>query len=196
MKPLLKTEVLTAVAKTIKGTSFVGLRNYTNKQGEKSNQTILAGYSHEKALECDFLSLQENKDKIFAELEKSHAKELIQTAFDNVFKSLETRLSSDEVKAKLREENNPTLKASDAQANAYIHLAKGVKLCKETDEIHVFGLVVKKSIIEAIEYKPVNSRELTIVQNKIKKICNFKQDKIRTFIFIKSEVQLQGITIK
>ena len=196
MKPLLKSEVLVAVAKTIKGTSFIGLRNYTNQQGEKSNQTILAGYSHEKALESDFSSLQENKDKIFSELGKSHSKELIQTAFDNVFKSLETRLSSDDVKTKLREQNDPTLKASDAQINAYIHLAKGIKLCKDTDQIHVFGLVVRKSVIEAVPYKTTNSRELTIVQNKIKKFCEFKQDKIRTFIFTKSEVKLQGITIK
>ena len=49
--------------------------------------------------------------------------------------------------------------------------------------------------IEGIEYKETKSRELTIIQNKIKKVCEFKQDKSRNFIFDKAEVQLQGITV-
>jgi hypothetical protein len=32
---------------------FVGLRNYENKQGEKSNQTIIAGITYENCLSCD-----------------------------------------------------------------------------------------------------------------------------------------------
>jgi hypothetical protein len=33
---------------------------------------------------------------------------------------------------------------SDAQIDAYTHIAKGIKINKETKLIHVFGLVVKK----------------------------------------------------
>jgi hypothetical protein len=41
---------------------------------------------------------------------------------------------------------------SDAQIDAYTHIAKGIKINK-TKLIHVFWLVVKKTVLEAIEYK-------------------------------------------
>jgi len=195
MKTQTQNQVLLAVAKTIKGTSFVGIKNYENAKGEISNQTILAGISYEKALEKDFISLQENKDLIFETLTKVYSFELVTTAFENVYTSLEKRLSSEEVKEKLRAENDQTIKKSDAQIDAYIHLAKGVKMHKETNEINIFGLVLKKTVLKAIEYKQTKSRDLTIVQNKIKKLCDFRQDKYRSFSFNKTELKLQGITI-
>ena len=139
--------------------------------------------------------LQENKDKIFGILQKDYSTELVETAYNNVYVSLEKRLSSDEVKEALRQQNDKTIGLSDAQKDAYIHLTKGVKLHIETMQLHVFGLVVKKTVIKSIEYKETKSRELTIIQNKIKKVCEFKQDKYRNFIFDKAEVQLQGITV-
>lgn len=190
-----KNSVLLAVAKTIKGTTFVGVRNYENKQGEISNQTIVAGITYENCLLNDFKVLQEKQNEIFETLQKNYPTELIETAFKNVYNSLEKRLSSEEVKEALRLENDKTIALSDAQKNAYLHLAKGVKLNKETLQIHIFGLVVKKTILQSIEYKETKSRELTIVQNKIKKLCQFKQDKYRNFIFDKAELKLQGIEI-
>jgi hypothetical protein len=190
-----KNSVLLAVAKTIKGTTFVGVRNYENKQGEISNQTIVAGITYENCLLNDFKVLQEKQNEIFETLQKNYPIELIETAFKNVYNSLEKRLSSEEVKEALRLENDKTIALSDAQKNAYLHLAKGVKLNKETLQIHIFGLVVKKTILQSIEYKETKSRELTIVQNKIKKLCQFKQDKYRNFIFDKAELKLQGIEI-
>jgi hypothetical protein len=189
------TTQLILAAKTIKGTSFIGIRNYANKQGEVSNQTIIAGITYENCLINDFKVLQENKDKVFGILQKDYSTELVETAYNNVYVSLEKRLSSDEVKQALREQNDKTIGLSDAQKDAYIHLTKGVKLHIETMQLHVFGLVVKKTVIKSIEYKETKSRELTIIQNKIKKVCEFKQDKYRNFIFDKAEVQLQGITV-
>lgn len=195
MKNSTKNSVLLAVAKTIKGTTFVGVRNYENKQGEISNQTIVAGITYENCLLNDFKVLQEKQNEIFETLQKNYPIELIETAFKNVYTSLEKRLSSDEVKEALRQQNDKTISLSDAQKNAYLHLAKGVKLNKETLQIHIFGLVVKKTILQSIEYKETKSRELTIVQNKIKKLCQFKQEKYRNFIFDKAELKLQGIEI-
>ena len=192
---MLTASKLLIAAKTIKGTSFIGIRNYENKQGEISNQTILAGITYENCLINDFKVLQENKDKVFGILQKDYSTELVETAYNNVYVSLEKRLSSDEVKEALRQQNDKTIGLSDAQKDAYIHLTKGVKLHIETMQLHVFGLVVKKTVIKPIEYKETKSRELTIIQNKIKKVCEFKQDKYRNFIFDKAEVQLQGITV-
>lgn len=195
MKTSTKNQVLLAVAKTIKGTTFVGVRNYENKQGEVSNQTIVAGITYENCLLNDFKVLTEKQNDIFEKLQKDYSNELILQAYKNLYVSLEKRLSSDEVKEALRLQNDKTIALSDAQKNAYIHLAKGVKLNVETEQIHIFGLVVKKTILQSIEYKETKSRELTIVQNKIKKLCEFKQDKYRNFIFNKAELKLQGIEI-
>jgi hypothetical protein len=192
---LTATKALILAAKTIRGTSFIGIRNYENKQGEVSNQTIIAGITYENCLLNDFKVLQENKDKVFETLQKEYPNDLIETAYNNLFTSLEKRLSSDEVKQALREQNDLTIKLSDAQKDAYVHIAKGVKLHIETMQLHVFGLVARKTVIKPIEYKETNSRALTLAQNKIKKLCEFKQDKYRNFIFDKAEVQLQGITV-
>lgn len=191
----IKKAVVTAVAKTIKGTAFIGVRGYTNKEGEISNYLVIGGISYEKALEHDFNALKTKQIEVIAELEKTYSKEVITKAFTNVYESLEKRLSSEEVKEALRAQGDKTIRQSDAQSEAYITLAKGVRLHKETQQIHIFGMVAKKTVLKAIEYKATNSRELTIVQNKIKKLCEFKQDKIRTFIFDKAEIKLQGVTI-
>lgn len=187
--------VLTAVAKTIKGTTFVGVRAYENKQGEVSNQTLLVGINFENVLIHDFKALKEKQNDLILELEKTHKKELILEAYKKVYDSLEKRLSDEQTKEALRLNGDRTILASDAQIDAYRHLSKGVKQNLETKELHVFGLVVKKTVLVPIEYKTVNSRELTIVQNKIKKYCNFKQDKYRTFIFDEGTIKIQGIEL-
>jgi len=183
------------IAKTIKGTSFLGMQNYTNKQGEKSNYLLIAGFSYENAMQHDFNTLKGMQNEVFAELEKSHKKELVLQAYTNLFESLEKRLSSEEVKQALREQNDKTIRLSDGQSEAYETLAKGIRRHIETNEIHVFGLVVRKKVLEPIEYKETKSRELTIVQNKIKKLCSFKQDKVRTFIFANGDLKMKGVSL-
>ena len=102
MKTLVENLGLVLVAKTIKGTSFVGIKNYENKQGEVSNQTIVAGITYENCLKNDLKVLQEKQNEVFETLQKDFPIELIETAYKNVYKSLETRLSSEEVKEALK----------------------------------------------------------------------------------------------
>lgn len=188
--------VLEAVARTIKGASFVAVNNYENKQGEVSNYLLIAGFSRENAMKKDFKSLQEKKDKIFYELAKNHDFEIIKQAYTELYESLEKRLSSDETKEALRLQGDSTILRSDAQNDAYEYVAKGVRLHKETKQLHVFGLQVKKTIIEPIVYKETNSRPLTKCKNDITKLCKFREAKYRSFVFDKAEVKLQGIEIK
>jgi hypothetical protein len=194
-KTTLENALLLVTAKKIKNNHFVGVRDYVNKQGEKSNYLINSGVSYLKILNDDLQSLTENKKDIFATLQKSYSTELIEQAFNNVLTSLNKRLSDETTKEQLRAEGDKTIAQSDAQIDAYINLATGVKLHKDSLKIHVYGLVVRKTILQAIEYKKTNSRDLTIVQNRIKKLAEFKQDSYRTFIFDKAEVKMQGITI-
>lgn len=186
---------LVVTAKTIKGTSFVGIRDYENKQGEISNYTVNAGISYENVLIHDFTNLKDKQTEIVAVLKKSYPIAVVEQAYKELYNSLEKRLSDEQTKAKLRSEGDETIKRSDAQINAYINIAKGVKLYKETMQLHVFGLVVRKTVLKPIEYKETKSRELTIVKNKIEKLCDFKQSKYRTFIFNKADVKMKGIEI-
>lgn len=197
MKTSVRNSVLEAVAKTIKGTSFVRINNYTSSANEISNQTLNVGYSLENALANDFKALQENKNEIFEELMKENFSfAIISQAYSELYLSLEKRLSSDAVKEALRLQNDATILRSDAQNDAYLYIAKGVKLHKETQKLHITGLVVKKEVLQKGEYKSVNSSMKTICKDKIKKLCNFREAKIRNFIFDKAEVKLQGIEIK
>jgi len=194
MKTQTQQNNVIAIGKTFKGSTFVGT-TYRNSQGELSRQLIVSGITYENLLLNDFNSLQANQSTIFEKLEKSYSIDLITLAYNNLFSSLEKRLSSDETKAKLLAEKDTTIIRSQAQKDAYTHLAKGIKQHNETNEIHVFGLCVKKTILEAIEYKETKSKELTIVQNKIKKLCDFKQTKYKTFIFQQGEFKMKGLTL-
>ncbi len=190
-----KNVKLVVTAKTIKGTSFVGVRDYENKQGEVSNYTINAGISYLNVLKHDYQSLIDKQADVYAVLNKNYPIAVIDEAYKQVLTSLEKRLSDEETKDKLRAEGVKTIAQSDAQINAYVNIAKGVKLHKDTLQLHVFGLVVKKTVLVPTEYKATKSRELTIVKNKIEKLCDFKQSKYRTFIFNKADVKMQGIEI-
>lgn len=190
-----KNVKLVVTAKTIKGTSFVGIRDYENKQGELSNYTLNVGINYENVLKNDFNTLKNNQVEIVETLKKSYPIAIIEQAYNELLTSLEKRLSDEITKANLRAENDKTILASDAQIDAYINLTKGIKLHKDTMQLHVFGLVVKKTVLKAIEYKQTKSRELTIVKNKIEKFCDFKQSKYRTFIFNKADVKIKGIQI-
>jgi len=194
MKTQTQKNNVVAVGKTIKGTTFVGT-TYRNAQGELSKQLIVSGISYENCLMNDFNSLQANQSTIFEKLEKTYSIDLITLAYNNLYSSLEKRLSNPETKAKLLAEKDSTIVRSQAQIDAYTHVAKGIKVHNDTNEIHVFGLVVKKRVLEAVEYKETKSKELTIVQNKIKKLCDFKQTKYKTFIFQQGEFKMQGLTL-
>ena len=194
MKTQTQQNNVIAIGKTFKGSTFVGT-TYRNAQGELSRQLVVSGITYENLLQHDFDSLQANQNVVFSTLEKNYSFELITLAYNNLFTSLEKRLSSDETKAKLLAEKDTTIVRSQAMKDAYTHLAKGIKQHNETREIHVFGLVVKKTILEAVEYKETKSKELTIVQNKIKKLCDFKQTKYKTFIFQQGEFKMKGLTL-
>ena len=194
MKTQTQQNNVIAIGKTFKGSTFVGT-TYRNAQGELSRQLIVSGITYENLLLNDFESLQANQNVVFSSLEKKYSVELITLAYNNLFTSLEKRLSNPETKAKLLAEKDSTIVRSQAQKDAYTHVAKGIKVHNDTNEIHVFGLCVKKTILEPIEYKETKSKELTIVQNKIKKLCDFKQSKYKTFIFQQGEFKMKGLTL-
>jgi len=177
--------------KNIKGTSFVGVRNYSNKEGEISNQTFIVGINYNNLLKNDLLKLQQFDINT---LKTSIDIETLKTALNELISSLETRLLSEENKAQLLSEGNSTLNRSKGQQDAYIHLAKGLKL--QDNNLYIYGLMVRKQIIQPIEYKQVKSNDKTIAKNIIKKGANLQETKYKQFKLGNLEtLKISGITI-
>jgi len=184
-------------AKTIKGTTFVGVRGYLNRYNELSNQTFLAGVSYANLLNNDLIKLTSNEvKKQVVSLYATNDKALVKKAYNELVTSLKKRTSSEKEKEELRANNDKTIKLSDAQINAYTQLAKGVKINDESNEVFVFGLMVRKTKLAEGVYPVKKSQKKTIVKNAINKMADQRQAKYRMFKVGKAdEINLQGVTI-
>lgn len=161
-------KVLSSIV-TINKMAFVGL-TYTNKANEKSSYTVGLGFNYANAVQKDLNKLIESDVK---ELAKSinFSAELVKQAVD--------KLSA----AFIKNQNKETQSAqSIAQQDAYINVCTGVKIHKETENVHLYAMSINKTIIEKGEYKETNKRELTKCQDAIKKALNFSTTKFRNFI--------------
>lgn len=177
--------------KNIKGTSFVGVKGYENKDGEISNQTFVVGINYTNLLKNDLQKLQ-NFD--LSTLNTTIDMETCKTALNELISSLEKRLLDEESKAILLSANDSTIVRSEAQNNAYLHIAKGLKL--QGSELYIYGLMVRKEIVKAIEYKKVNSAAKTIAKNLIKKAANLQETKYKQFKLGNTEtLNIKGISI-
>lgn len=170
-------DIRTLVAcKTIQGTSFVGVRNYENSKGEVSNQTFLVGINYGKLLENDLKTLQAFD---VLPLVAKHGKEVVMKAYQEMLASLTKRTASEFEKEILREANDSTIKRSDAQSDAYTTLAKGLKA--KDENLFIYGLCVKKTVLVEGNYPTVNSRLKTIVKAEITKSANLRGGKFKQF---------------
>lgn len=201
MKNTVTKAILLALTESIKSTSFVGLKNYTTARGEVANYTLLIGTNYENCMLHDFNALVENQMLIFNTLEKDFEIDNIEIAYKELYDSLEIRLSTPEVKEKLREEGNATMNRSDAQNDAYTHIGKGLKVDESTGELHIYGVEIDKTIVTPApeteaKKAPSKQAEKTIIKNKITKLCNFRQSKLRTFKVSNLEtLNIQGFSI-
>jgi hypothetical protein len=190
--PNVAKTILTFVSvKNIKGTSFVGVKNYTNKEGEVSNQTFVVGIDYENLLKNDY-------DKLLAfdvsTLKTNIDAEIVKEAYTELLDSLRKRLADEQTKAKLLAKGDKTIVASQAQKDAYIHLCKGLKT--QDNSLYIYGLMVRKQVVKAIEYKKVNSGAKTIAKNIIKKAADLRETKYKMFKLGKlEELKIAGVTI-
>lgn len=189
-----KNQLIVAVKK-IKGTSFVGVRNYKNLQNEESNQTFNVGIKYSNVLQYDLEALR--KFDIFTLTDKFSIIDLTK-AYSDLLLSLEKRTADEETKAKLLANNDKTMLQSKAQTDAYIHLSNGLKAKLEDDKfvLYVYGFMVRKTILKKGEYKEKNSRTLTIVKDAIKKAAGLKETKYKQFkLGNLEEIKISGLTL-
>lgn len=192
MENILKTLV---AVKNIKGTSFVGVRNYENRQGEVSNQTFVIGINYANLLKNDLKKLKSNevKRQVVA-LYQGNDKETVKKAYFELVTSLEKRTATEEEKAKLKAQGDATINRSEAQKGAYTQLANGLKT--QDNALFIYGLCVRKTILKKGEYKTSNPRAKTLIKNKIKKFAELRETKYKQFKLGNLEtLKLQGIEI-
>jgi hypothetical protein len=185
-------ELKTIVAvKTIKGTTFIGVRNYKNQQGEVSNQTFIGGINYDNLLKNDLEKLLSFDKK---QLGEKFEKEVVEKSYTELVESLKKRTATKEEKAELLANGDKTMVRSEAQKEAYTDVCKGLRI--KDNHLYIFGLIVNKTILEKGVYKDVKSKPETICKNEIKKLADLRETKFKNFkLGEKETLALQGVTI-
>ena len=144
-----------ATEKSITGVSFVSIKNYTNKEGEVSNNLINVGIKYESAKQkdIDFLT---NLNLNEAIKEYSLKSEI----------SLLEEAKSELIAAFIKPDEN----RSNGQINAYTNIFAGVKVHNETGVLYIYGYRENKTVLVKGTYKEVKSKPLTIAKNEIRKL--------------------------
>lgn len=169
----------------LNGTSFVGIRAYkSSTSGEVANHVVIANASYGNAVDEDLKKLDNATD---ADVKAINEKwgfsfELIRTAIQKLSDNFRKNMNPETQSAQ-----------SKGQQDAYINITPSIKLHIESGKIHIFAQHHSKDVLVEGEYKEVNSRELTLCQNAVKKYFDFRTAKFRNFIVDKD--QLSGVAI-
>jgi hypothetical protein len=163
----------------LEGGRFVGIRGYENSKGEVSNVVINGKFGYKEAKERDIATLKNFPENV---------------AFSyGDFSLSELKLAKEKLLESL---TKPSQTRSQAQIDAYTYLCDGVKIHNATKEIHVVGLLVKKEIVKQGNYKPVNSRRLTLAKKHLSRELRLSTDRIRQYKFSNMNgLKLNGIEI-
>lgn len=129
---------------------------YRNMQGELSTYKLNLNTDFMKMYKDDLNTLKNMNTS--TELENTAKNELI----ESVTKSIDTEF---------QHEKNPTKNMTT--------LHKSIKFHDEKNEMYLHCVCLEKKVIEPGTYKTVNSKELTIIKNNLKK--QLKQSKLRFF---------------
>jgi hypothetical protein len=179
-------KVKTILAKCImlNGSSFVGIREYENSKGEVSNHVIIANFNYGNAVERDLAKLKGATDADVENISKSgYSTELVKEAISKMIASFEK--NSDPETASNQ---------SNAQKDTYTKVTDCIKMHNETGELYIYAIGHSKQIVTPIEYKPVNSKPLTLAQNMVKKYFDLTTAKYRSFVVNEDKMESIKIT--
>lgn len=177
----------------LNGSSFVGIKGYTNSKGETANFVVNANFSYHNAMvndlaklklitDLDLVNLVSNKfpdnsaGLILLTNAITNLFDVYKTAITEMIKSLENRLNPDP--------NKPN-KRSEGQTDAYINISPCIRLHIESGKLFIYALKVSKDILIAGEIQNVNSSDKTLAKRDIEKhfklsTSNFRQFELNT----------------
>lgn len=143
--------VKNAIEKSPTGVTFFSLKNYTNRNGEVSDNTINIGINYEKSKLQDIYFLET----------------IDLTKYE--FKSTQNDIV-DAKKELIAAFLKPDQNRSNGQTDAYTIITKGVKVHNETGLLYIYGYRVSKRVIKEGVYPVVKSSPLTIAKNELRKL--------------------------
>jgi len=179
--------------RNLNGAKFISVNNYLSvNTHEVSNYILNVNISIENAKKGDFERLMncDNNDLKDISLSSGIAIDILTQSLAEMITSAEKNLSSD-IKDRTAQ--------SQAQTQAYVQLAPGVKLHTDTLEVHVFGQLIKKELVMSGDnYKPLpNSSDKTLGKKAITDHLNLRAGKYRTFVLGNADsLQVTGETIE
>lgn len=169
----------------LNGSQFVGIKAYrSSTTNELADHVVLANFSYYNAIQKDLKALKEatSEDVKAIATATNFSTDLVKQAIDKLTQSFENNL-------------NPETKSnqSKAQEEIYEPINQCMKVHIETGKLFIYAMSISKQVIEKGEYKEVNSRDLTLAQNAVKKYFNFSTAKFRQFTV--NTDQLTGVNI-
>jgi hypothetical protein len=145
--------------------TFLSIKNHTNQYGETSERLIVVGADYKKACEKDHKLLLAGVPYIPS---TNYTQADWDRAMAEKIQSLENTLQG-------RENNR-----SRAQKEAYTALNGAFKWHNDFEEVYIWGVSVKKTVLVQGEYPTVNSSSKTLAKRKIEEMyC--KSSKFRLF---------------
>ena len=179
--------------RNLNGAKFISVNNYLSvSTHEISNYILNVNISIENAKKNDLERLQKcnKKDLKTISLSSGIAIDILTLSLSEMITSAEKNLSPDLKDRTIQ---------SQAQTNAYVQLAPGVKLHTDTLEVHVFGQLIKKDLVKTGDnYKnPPNSSDKTLGKKAITDHLDLRAGKYRTFVLGNADsLQVTGETIE
>lgn len=156
--------------------TFLSLKGYRSESGELADYQIAFHMSYGSALERSILHLEAVVPAI--DLEAQAKSELLAS----YRKSL------------ARVESEPLELVGDHYDRVMVEGAhvKGIKIHRESGKLHLFGLLIRKTVREPGEWKATNKRPLTVAKDKLRK--GLPVERFRQFIIDPS--QLEAIRVE
>ncbi len=152
---------------------FVGIKAYTNANGEISNQVVCCNFSYGEAVKRDLKKLKNATD---ADIQAIAAHGFTVEFVIEIIAKLANSFI-------LNQNKETASNQSKGQTNCYKRINSGMKLHKETKKVFIYALAVQKDILTdaTIPYKVVKNGEMVLCQNAIRKYFNFSTAKYRNF---------------
>ena len=161
----------------LKGAKFVSLKGYVSTEsGEIADYVINTNISVMEAKKKDLETLQNCNTETLKVIKRNTAKDIALEIYSLAYAEM---LESASKNVSVNPEDRTV--ASQAQTDAYEHLTDGIKVCKSTDEVHIFGMIDQKNLIKSGTYKEVKSADKTLAKKAITKQLNLRAGKFRTF---------------
>jgi len=160
------------------GVSFVSIKEYSSDSSgntEVSNVLLNVGASYEKA-----------KEKDIARVKELDVKKIANSDFDVVL----LKKAKEEM---LKSLISPSENRSNGQKDAYVQLANGIKFALNTENLLIWGKLVRKDVLVKGERKTVNSKPLTLAKKFITKALDLETAKFRQY---KAVVNAEKVVVR